>query len=79
MDVKEILPTGNFSKAQLDLLKMFSTEVPEKDWEAIREYAKHYFANKATTEMDKLFEEQGWDEEKINEWANKHLRTPYTK
>ena len=79
MEVNEIIPTGKFTKAQRDLLKMFSGEIPDADWEAIRDYAKHYFAEKATQEMDKLFEEQGWGDKKIEEWANTHMRTPYTK
>lgn len=79
MEVKEIIPTGRFTRAQLDLLKMFSNQIPDKDWEAIRDYAKHYFAQRATEEMDKLFEENGWGEEKIEEWANTHMRTPYIK
>jgi hypothetical protein len=60
-------------------LKCFQKEIPGSDWEAIRDYAKHYFAEKATIEMDKLFEENDWGEEKITEWANTHMRTPYTK
>ena len=79
MKVNEMMPTGKFTKAQLDLLKMFSVNIPDADWEAIRDYAKHYFAGKATEEMDKLFIENGWDEKKIEEWANEHMRTPYTK
>ncbi len=42
MEVNEVIPTGKFTQAQLDLLKMFSVEIPEDDWQAIREYAKHY-------------------------------------
>jgi hypothetical protein len=28
----------------LELLKLFAADIPEKDWEAIRDYAKQYFA-----------------------------------
>lgn len=55
MEVKEIIPTGRFNKVQPELLKMFSADIPEKDWEAIRDYAKKYFASRITEEMDKLF------------------------
>lgn len=65
MEVKEIIPSGRFNKAQLELLKMFSADIPEKDWEAIRDLAQQYFAAKATEEMDKLFEEKGWGDEKF--------------
>jgi len=36
-----------------------------------------YFAEKASDEMDKLFEQNGWGEEKIEEWGKEHMRTPY--
>lgn len=39
------------------------------------EYAKQYFAAKATEEMDKLFEENGWGDEKIEEWSKAHFLT----
>ncbi len=79
MEVKEIIPSGRFNKAQLELLKMFSADIPEKDWEAIRDLAQQYFAAKATEEMDKLFEENGWGDEKIEKWSKAHFRTPYKK
>ena len=79
MEVKEIIPTGKFSNAQLELLKLFSADVSEEHWEAIRDYAKKYFAAKATEEMNKLFEENGWGDEKIEEWSKAHFRTPYNK
>ncbi len=79
MEVKEIIPSGRFNKVQLELLKMFSADIPEKDWEAIRDLAKKYFASRLTEEMDKLFEENRWGDEKIEEWSKAHFRTPYKK
>ena len=79
MEVKEIIPTGRFNKTQLELLKLFALNIREEDWEAIRDYAKKYFAARLTEEMDKLFEENGWGEEKIEEWSKAHFRTPYNK
>lgn len=79
MEVKEITPKGRFNKVQLQLLKMFAADIPEKDWEVIKDFAQQYFAARLTEEMDKLFEEKGWGEEKIEEWSKAHLRTPYNK
>ena len=79
MEAMEITSGGKLSKPQLDLLKMFSADVPEEDWDAIREYVKHYFANKAIAEMDELFEQNQWNDQKVNELANTHMRTPYNK
>ena len=79
MEVADILPSGKFTRPQLDLLRMFSANIPDEDWEAIREQIKHYFAQKAVEEMDKLFDEKGWGDGKIDELLNTHMRTPYKK
>jgi len=79
MEANEIIPSGKFTKVQRDLLRMFSHEIPDADWAAIRDFAKRHFAEKATMEMDKLFEENGWGEKKIDEWANTRMRIPYAK
>lgn len=36
-----------------------------------------YFADRITKDMDDLFTENDWGEEKIEEWENTHMRTPY--
>ncbi len=37
----------------------------------------NYFAEQATQAMDKLWEENNWDNKTKTEWANEHIRTPY--
>lgn len=77
MDIKEIMPAGKLTAAQLDLLKLFSREIPDENRKEIRQLITKYFAEKATAEMDKLFEEKGWGGEKLEEWSKGHMRTPY--
>lgn len=77
MEVKETIPTERLNKVQLELLKMFDGDIAEEDWEALRDFAAQYFIAKATREMDNLFEEKGWGDEKIEEWSKAHFRTPY--
>lgn len=62
---------------QLELLETFSYELPEEQLLEIRQMLMDYFADKITTGMDQLFEENNWGEEKIQEWAAEHMRTPY--
>ena len=62
---------------QLELLETFSFELPEEQLLEIRQMLMDYFADKITTGMDQLFEENNWGEEKIQEWAAEHMRTPY--
>jgi len=79
MAVEEIIPTGKFTQAQLELLRMFSKQYPDNVWVEIKDLLSKYFMEKATAEMDILFDQKGWAEDKIEEWAKEHVRTPYRK
>lgn len=65
------------SNIQLELLKVFSVDLSEEQLREIKVLLTDYFAKKVTSEMDKLFEEKGWGEEKIEEWSKEHMRTKY--
>ena len=43
----------------------------------IKQLLSNYFADKASEEMDRLWDENNWTEETMKEWSNEHLRTPY--
>lgn len=62
---------------QRELLKVFSYELSDEQLLEIRDLLSRYFAEKATEEMDRLWEERGWTDETMREWANEHMRTPY--
>ena len=57
------------SNLQLELLKIFSFNVRDEQLLEIKNILGNYFANKATDDIDKLFESQGWGLEKIQEWS----------
>ncbi len=63
------------SNLQLELLKTFSIQLEEKQLNEIKQLLSNYFAEKATSEMDALFEANHWGQEKVEEWKNSHLRT----
>jgi len=67
----------SLSNLQLELLKLFSREVPEQELRDIKLLIANYYAEKASDAMDQLFEKKGWGDEKLKEWENAHLRTPY--
>lgn len=79
MVTEKKMPSGKFTQAQLELLRMFSKQYPDKVWEEVKDILSKYFMEKASDEMDNLFEEKGWDDEQIKEWASEHMRTPYQK
>ena len=65
------------SNIQLELLKVFSVDLSESQLKEIKDLLVKYFADKVTDEMDKLFEENNWGDEKIEEWSKEHMRTKY--
>ena len=69
--------TGGLTNLQLEILQMFKYELDEKQLLEIRALLANYFADKATQEMDRLWDERGWSEETMEEWSKEHMRTEY--
>ena len=65
-----------FSNIQLELLKLYSRDIPESDLIQIKLFLARYFAEKAMDEADRIWEEKEYTAEKI---LNTHRRTPYPK
>ncbi len=53
---------------QLELLKLFRLDLPEEDLIEIQRLLARYFADKASDEMDRLWDEKGWSDETMDEW-----------
>ena len=62
------------SNVQLELLKIFGNNVSDKELYEIRLLLSNYFAEKATAEMDKIWEERGIKPEDMETWANERNR-----
>ena len=62
---------------QLEIVKMFSVELPEHQLLEIRNILSRYFADKASDEMDRLWEENNWSDKTMEDWSNEHMRTKY--
>jgi hypothetical protein len=60
---------------QLELLKVFRFDLSDKQLKEIKSLLVAYFADNVSNEVDKLFEEQDWGEDKIEEWSKEHMRT----
>jgi len=70
-----MLATDKLTNLQHELLKMFHYNLSENQLIEVRELLSVYFAEKATSEMDKLWGQNKWDNNKMEEWASKHTRT----
>jgi hypothetical protein len=69
--------TGGLTNLQLELLKIFSRTVSEKDLLEIKKTLSQYFAKKAINAADKVWDEKGWSKKEAEKILKKHLRTPY--
>lgn len=62
---------------QLHLLKMFSFAKTDDTLFEIKKALSAYFAQKVEDDMDQLWEQGLWDQEKNENILKEHLRTPY--
>ncbi len=69
--------SNKLTNLQHELLKVFHYELDENQLHEVRELLATYFAEKATSEMDRLWEAKGWSESTMKKWAQDHTRTPY--
>ncbi len=65
------------SNLQLELLKLYATDIPEKQLLDIKLLLAAYFADLIDRDMEALWDEKKWGEKTIEEWKHERLRTPY--
>lgn len=65
----------SMSNIQLELLKLYATDIPDEDLINIKRLMVQYFAEKITRQMDTLWEENNWNAETMHEWAAGHIRS----
>lgn len=67
----------NLTNLQLELLKMFKYELSDNQMMEIKQLLAKYFASKASDEMDRLWEENEWTNDTMDDWTQERLRTKY--
>ena len=65
------------NEAQLSILHLLSTMNTVEEVHELRKVISSYYVQKATEEMDQLWESGRWSEEKNEAVLKEHLRTPY--
>ena len=68
---------NTLTNLQLELLKVFSYELTEQELLDIKDLLAHYFAQKATEEMETFWETHNLTDETMDEWLHEHHRMPY--
>ncbi len=64
------------SNVQLELLKLFSSDVPDEDLEVIRQILVRYKAERLMDDADEMWAQKQWDENHIHNLLSTHLRRP---
>lgn len=61
-----MIAQASLSNIQQELLKLYSSDIPETDLRAIKVYLANYFAGKAISDADKIWDEKGYTNETMN-------------
>lgn len=61
---------SRLSNVQQEILKLYSTELSEKDIYELKSQLAHYYANKAIAQADKVWEEKGYTTDDMDNWLN---------
>ena len=65
------------NEAQLSILRLLGRLKTTEQVNELRQIISNYYAQKATEEMDRLWDAGQWSEEKNESILKEHLRTPY--
>ena len=70
MKMGEAVLNDNFSNVQLELLKLYSTDISDSELEEVKQKLADFFAKKATDEADKLWDEKNMDNNLMTKWLD---------
>lgn len=63
-----------FNNAQLELLKVFSHNLPENELIALKKLIANFFAEKLVNQADKKWEEMSWSDADMDQMLEQKLR-----
>jgi len=72
-----MLQASNLSNLQLEILKLFNYDLSDKQLHDVKNILSAYFAKNVTTNIDKFWEENDWNDQTIEKLKDEHLRTKY--
>lgn len=62
------------SNMQLELLKLFSRDLEEKDLIEIKRLIVNYLAKRLSDKADEIWNQREWTDEKMDEFLETHMR-----
>ena len=63
-----MIQSTKLTNLQLEILKLFSREVPNNELLEIKRMLANYFAGKLTAEADKVWDEKGLTDDDMDKW-----------
>ena len=66
---------ANLSNMQLELLRLYGSGVSDETLQEVKTILAKYFADRATREMDSVWDEKGLSEQDMIDWTNEHNRS----
>ena len=77
LDLEEYMFMSYSQIAQLELMNAAANITSQEDLDALRLTLSLFFAERAQTAIDKLWDDGKFDQVKLDELRTQHLRTPY--
>jgi hypothetical protein len=71
------MKTTALNEAQMSILRLLGSMKSVEEVNELRQVICDYYARRVDDEMDRLWEEGKWDNEKKEAILQEHLRTPY--
>jgi hypothetical protein len=62
------------SNIQLELLKLYATDIPDEQLAELKDLIADFFAAKAVKSANKVWEEKNYNSGTMEEWLNKDVR-----
>lgn len=63
-----------FSNVQLELLRLYSRDVPDDKLVEIKQLLAHYYTEKLSRRADQVWEEKGWTDDTMEEFLHTKMR-----
>ncbi len=70
--------TLQFTNIQWQLLQLYNRNISEANLLEIKQLLANYFANKASEEMDMLWDTNGWTNETMHKWLEEDVHEKRT-
>ena len=68
-----------FNAAQQELLQLFAAGLSDEELRELKQILLDFKFRRVTALADKVWDENGWDDETVEKMLQTHVRTPYKK